>query len=173
MSLILITGLPGTGKTTICHELKGRGFIAYDADEDGLAHWYNNHTGLEIKVADEARTPEFVSSHLRNIPLAEVKRLAEQAKDGHVYLSGDPENEDELRYLFEKVYAVTVDETIRQQRLAARTNNTWGKLPHERERDLIRKQESFENYRKYGYILVDGTLTASLIVDQLTNDKLK
>jgi RNase adaptor protein for sRNA GlmZ degradation len=34
---VLLTGMSGTGKTTLVHELRRRGFTAYDADEDGFS----------------------------------------------------------------------------------------------------------------------------------------
>lgn len=37
---VLVTGLSGAGKTTVAHELRARGFAAFDADAiDGFAHW--------------------------------------------------------------------------------------------------------------------------------------
>lgn len=44
MPLIYITGVSGTGKSTVWAELKNRGIEAYDVDEDGLARWQNNKT---------------------------------------------------------------------------------------------------------------------------------
>lgn len=37
MPLIYVTGLPGTGKSAVLHELQVRGFEAHGTDEDGLA----------------------------------------------------------------------------------------------------------------------------------------
>lgn len=41
--------MPGSGKTTVRNELKSRGYEAYDGDEDGLAKWYNDATGVVIR----------------------------------------------------------------------------------------------------------------------------
>jgi hypothetical protein len=34
---VLVTGMSGTGKSALVHELRRRGYAAYDADEDGFS----------------------------------------------------------------------------------------------------------------------------------------
>ena len=34
---VLLTGMSGTGKSALVHELRRRGYAAYDADEDGFS----------------------------------------------------------------------------------------------------------------------------------------
>lgn len=60
MSLIYVTGIPGSGKTTVRNELRRRGYQAFGTDEDQLAFFYNNQTGKPLKQSVPAaiRTPE-------------------------------------------------------------------------------------------------------------------
>jgi dephospho-CoA kinase len=167
MPLILITGLPGSGKSTVNTELKARGYESYDADEDHLAHWYDNETGLVVMQEDEKRTAEFVATHSRDIARETVEGLAAQTIDNPVFLCGDPENEDELRDLFSKIFALVIDEDLRQHRLATRGNNTWGKLPHEIAYDLTFQQKAPETYAKFGYITLDATQPVANNVDYI------
>lgn len=167
MSLFLITGLPGSGKSTVCAELKSRGYEAYDGDEDHLAKWYNNKTGLAVKKEDEERTPAFIQAHSRNISRKTIKDLASRAKDRPIFLCNDPENEDELRDLFAKIFALVIDEKIRQHRLATRTNNSWGKLPHELEYDLVFQRKANDTYEKFPYTTIDAAQSPEDIVDQI------
>lgn len=164
MSLILITGLPGTGKSTVCAELKARSIEAYDGDEDELAHWFDAN-GKPVPKADEVRTPEFVAAHTRDIARQTIKDLVEQAKDKQIFLCGDPENEDELSPLFTKKFALVLDETIRQHRLDTRTNNDWGKLPHEREYDRAHIDKAYRRYQTPGYSTIDSNQPVANIVD--------
>jgi shikimate kinase len=162
MLMFLITGQPGTGKSTIKAELVSRGIRAYDADEDHLAHWYSSD-GTPVPHDEEESTPEFVASHTRDIARQTILDMTTETNS--MFICGDPENEDELQDFFTVIFALTLDETIRQQRLDTRTNNLWGKLPHERAYDLARTHIALERYKKPNYITIDAAQRPAVIVD--------
>jgi dephospho-CoA kinase len=167
MPLFLITGMPGSGKSTVCAELKAKGYEAYDGDEDHLAKWYNIATGAAVKREDEERTPEFVQAHSRDMSRETVEELVSKARDKPVFLCADPENEDELRDLFSQIFALVVDEDTRKHRLATRTNNKWGKLPHEVEYSQAFQQKWEADYKKFAYITLDSSQPPGTLVDQI------
>lgn len=168
MSLFLITGLPGSGKSTACAELKARGYKAYDGDYDRLAKWYNDATGRPIEERTyHKRTPKFLQTHSRDISREAAEDLAAKAKHKTIFLCADPENEDELVPLFAKVFALVLDEDTRQHRLATRVNNQWGKLPHEVAYDLAVKPKAFNRYKKFGYDVIDAAQPTGAIVDYI------
>lgn len=45
MKRVLLTGMSGTGKSTLIRELTARGYKAIDTDDDGWSHWVNMRTG--------------------------------------------------------------------------------------------------------------------------------
>lgn len=65
MSLILITGISTSGKSSIATELIGRGYEAYDTEHNGISAWFNKETGERAAefghVAD--RTKEWMDRH--------------------------------------------------------------------------------------------------------------
>jgi adenylate kinase family enzyme len=166
MPLYLITGLPGSGKSTVCDELKRRGYEAYDGDHDHLAHWFDQ-AGNIAQYAGEERTPEFLQTHTRAIPKETIKEVAEKALKTDVFISNDPENEDELAPYFAHIFALILDEDAREQRVASRTNSTYGKLPHERARDQARRPLAERRYELPNYTKVDASAPTAEIVDSI------
>ncbi len=166
MKLFLVTGLPGAGKSTVRRELQARGYEAYDGDEDGLAKWYGRD-GLPVEASIEDCTPDFLRAHSRDIARETVEGLAARSGGEIVFICGDPENEAELNDLFSGVFALILDEDTRNQRLAARTNNDWGKLSHQREYSLAFAKKWEEMCRQFGYTTIDAAQTTEQIVDQI------
>jgi len=168
MPLFLITGLPGSGKSTVCAALKARGHEAYDGDYDRLAKWYNTTTGQPVEESHYyERTTDFLETHSRDIARQVVEDLAAKAKHKIIFLCADPENEDELVPLFAKVFALVLDEDVRQRRLATRTNNRWGKAPQEIAYDLAVKPKALSRYKRFGYDVINAKQPTSAIVDYI------
>src|ERR1700693_3726645 len=111
MSLCYITGISGSGKSTVYDELKARGYTVYGVDEDKLAGWYNNKTGVvEGYRKPEDRTKEWRSQVTYKLPRQHVEKIAKEANNKQFFLCGVAENDTELWDLFSKVFALSVDE---------------------------------------------------------------
>jgi broad-specificity NMP kinase len=82
MPLIYITGISGSGKSSISNKLKERGYEAYDADREGFNGWVNNKTGQTITRDDslEYATPEWYEKYSWKTSRAKVEELAKRAK---------------------------------------------------------------------------------------------
>lgn len=167
MPLFLVTGLPGTGKSTVNAELKARGYESYDGDEDHLASWYSSKTGLPVEAKIEDCTPAFLRVHSRDISRKTIEKLTAKAQDKPVFLCGDPENEAELHDLFVEIFGLVIDDEALKHRLATRTNNAWGKLPHELEYSLAFKRKWYDNCARFSYITLDASQSPQVLVDQL------
>lgn len=170
MPLIYITGISGSGKTTVRNELRRRGYTAYGTDEDDLAHFYNNKTGEPIKhhVTAEDRTPEWRSQHTWKVERAAVERLRKEAQDKLAFLCGVVANDaSELWDLFDEVFALTINEETLRHRIITRTNNDHGKNPHEFANLLEWAKTAEDDYRKLGAILIDATRPIGKVVDEI------
>lgn len=167
MAFYLIDGLPGTGKTTVVKVLRSRGYEVYDGDEDGLAHWYSIETGKEVQRMNEERTSAFLQTHTRDIDPTAIKDLSARAHNTTIFITNDPQNLSKVTESFDKCFALILDEATRQKRLDERTNNNWGKLPHEREYDSNIATKASERYNRFNHAQLDASQSPETIADKL------
>jgi thymidylate kinase len=170
MSLIFITGIAGSGKSTVLDELRSRGYEAYGTDEDGMAHWHDNTTGYmhpKSSIKTEHRTPDFIKNNRWKISRKIVGDLALKAQEKPIFLCGVASNDDEIWDLFSGVFALVVDEATLRQRLSNRTTNDYGKAQHELEQTLEQHANSEGIYKKFGYIAIDATQPLGVVVDSI------
>jgi len=170
MTLVYITGTPGAGKTVVRDELQRRGYTAYDTDEDGLAHYYNTETNelVHKHMSAEARTEEWRKTHAWKVPRSAVEKLHAEAANKLIFLSGVVANDfDELWDVFDKVIALTIDETTLRHRITTRTTGDYGKNAHEFASLLAWQKTAMDKYRKRGAVIIDATQPLDRVVDEI------
>jgi dephospho-CoA kinase len=116
---VLVTGMSGTGKTTALRALAARGHRVVETDDDG---WW-------CDVVDDPGDP---SSEARLWREDRVAALLDDHRDGWLFVSGTVENQGRLYDRFDAVVLLTCDTEVLLRRIAERTDNPWGKAPHER-----------------------------------------
>lgn len=172
MPLYFITGISGSGKSTILEELRAHGYESYDVDEAGpvTAKWHNDKTGFvhpKSSIKKEDRTPEFLAEHSWKVSSSEVAELARQIGSKPVFLGGSIANEQEIRHLFDSIFALAADDKTLKYRLAHRATNDWGKNPHELEYTLAVNHELEERYRKFGYTVIDASQPLNIVLGSI------
>ncbi len=82
MKKVYITGVSGTGKTTIAQELEKRGYYAISIDEvDGLCSWIDQETGRNDGGKEAEMTVEFVDKHDWICDISSLAKLLEKDVD--------------------------------------------------------------------------------------------
>jgi dephospho-CoA kinase len=125
MKRVLITGMSGTGKSTLIAEIAARGFKAVDADWPG----WSEYRGVPRHTAGETEQ-EWVWRE---------DRIAELLSDEDVdlmFLSGCASNQGKFYPLFDHIVLLTAPSSLLVERLANRTTNDFGKDPEELARVL-------------------------------------
>jgi dephospho-CoA kinase len=130
MKRVLLTGMSGTGKSTVIKELAARGYRAVDTDDHGLSDWVavplDEPTGLgpgQDWVWREDRIQDLLS--------ADVEVL---------FLSGCSPNQGKFYPQFDHIVLLTAPAAVIVERLATRTTNPYGKHPDEVARVLALQQ---------------------------------
>jgi dephospho-CoA kinase len=168
MPLFYITGISGSGKSTITSELKRLGYEAYDIDD--MASWYNEVTGefeLDNWLDSVNRTGEFYKTYSWKVPREKVEAITKSDAGKTIFLSGSVANENELVELFDKVFALAIDDDTLRHRLLTRTNNNYGKNPAELRQSLEWNNGITDKYKSSGYIIMDATRSVDSVVNEI------
>jgi broad-specificity NMP kinase len=122
----LIEGGSGTGKSSVCRELRKRGYKAIDGDNE-LAYQGDPETG--------GRT-EGASRHENHIwDVDRVREIAASKEEEVAIFCGGSRNFNKFLDIFDKVIVLDVDTETLKQRLAGRAADDWG--GNEEEKELI------------------------------------
>jgi broad-specificity NMP kinase len=169
--LFYITGVSGTGKSSILHELRARRFDAYGVDEDVYAKWVDRKTGCAVAFPGwhTVDMHEWYRDHMWVMDADAVNALQDMAdaEKNDVFLCGGTAGEEAVWHRFTRVFALVVDVDTLQQRIAQRTGNSFGKTPEELREILDWHKVSEETYRNVGATLIDATRPLEAVVDDI------
>ena len=114
MRRVLVTGMSGTGKSTVLAQLAILGFDVVDTDEGEWTIWSDDDDGYvwrEALIAD----------------------LLARRRERTLYVSGTVSNQRRFYESFDAVVLLSAPADVLLARIAERTTNDYGKDPHERE----------------------------------------
>lgn len=143
---VLITGVSGTGKSALVKELRDRGFVAFDADDEGFTSPSSDGTW--------AWQPE------------RVKSLFEQYGDRLVFFAGC--SDEQAAFDFDLKVLLTAPTDVILQRLQSRTSNTFGKTKAERERALSDVEWVLPLLSASADLVIDTTKTVNEVANAVT-----
>jgi dephospho-CoA kinase len=118
---ILVTGMSGTGKSTVLAELARSGHRVVDTDYDDWSE--------EAPLPDGSGWEQLWREDL-------IRALLAQDGDWPLFVSGCTSNQSKFYDQFDAVVLLTATTDVLLERLATRTTNPFGKDPVERDRIL-------------------------------------
>ena len=134
---ILLTGMSGTGKSTVTAALAARGYHAVDADGEDFSEWveFTGDTGTLGSPAWANR--DWVWREDR------MQALLSTADSDVLFVSGCAANMGRFLPQFDHVILLSAPVDVVVARLSGRTNNPYGKHPDEIAR-VLRLMETVE-----------------------------
>jgi hypothetical protein len=163
---ILVTGYPGTGKSSIVRELKKRGRYAYDTEAiRSLMHAEDNKTGVRIPLPQPVPRGWFetIGGYDWNIPrLSEILNSHDD-----VFICALADNQESLYDTFDKIFLLLLDEVDMEHRLQTRTTTDYGKNSDELA-DIMQDHRHFEeSLLNAGAIAIDVKKAIPEVVDEI------
>ena len=116
MTAILVTGMSGTGKSTVLRELGARGHDVVDTDSDEWSRW--------VTLADGSR--DWIWRE------AEIERLLAGAEGRTLFVAGCRTNQGVFYPSFDAVVLLTAPVDLLLERIDRRDDNPYGKNSDER-----------------------------------------
>lgn len=155
MQNYLVEGVSGTGKTSVCRELRRRGFHAVDGDID-LANQGDPATG----------EPTDVPSHWHHLwDVDGVRALVADQTQRITFFCGGSRNVSTFVDLFDAVFVLEVDRTTLDRRLERRPEGEFG--ARQSERDLIARLHRTGEDTPVNGVRIDATAPLAHVVDEI------
>ena len=121
MKRVLVTGMSGTGKSSLLKALQRRGFECVETDTDGWCEY------KAVSALGEA-VPQAGWVWLED----DIAALLQRERSVALFVSGCVSNQGKFYPLFDQIVLLSAPLEVMLARIATRTNNTYGKTAAER-----------------------------------------
>ncbi len=142
---VLLTGMSGTGKSSVVRELRRRGFVAYDADDDGYSE-------PDADGVWRWRT-------------GKVSELLAGSGDKRLFFAGCAD--EQTRFRWDLKILLMAPERVIVERLASRSTNSYGRSVEERERVLADLRDVEPLLRRSADVVIETTQPLADVADSV------
>lgn len=162
-----VTGVSGTGKTTITKELNKRGFFAIDQDskELKLCSWKHNETMEEARF-EYGIGKEFLEANDWYCDIEKLKRILNENRN-ITFVCGVSANQNEYLNIFDKVFLLRCSPEELVKRIDKREDHDFGKDPEEKEHILNWYEDFEKDLMNKGAIVINSDNPINVVVDDI------
>jgi len=161
----LITGVAGTGKSTLAKELRRRGYAAYDTEE-GFSYYTDKRTGERCAYPKEP-SQEWYDTHERVFDEKVLMNLMKKHADETLFICSITANQAKFYPQFNKIFLLTAPDDTISYRLGTRTNNYFGRHPLDLQRVIGRHQQFDDELKALGAVVIDSTQPIEAVAEEI------
>ena len=152
MTVVLVTGMSGAGKSTALAELERRGQRVVDTDD---GDWSEDVAGIDELGADRLWRED------------RIEALLAEHSGGALFISGCVANQVSFYHRFDAIVLLSASPGVILERLATRRTNDFGKTEIERAR-ILRDLHTIEPLlRARATVVIDTRRPVAEVVDAL------
>jgi RNase adaptor protein for sRNA GlmZ degradation len=151
MAKILVTGMSGTGKSTALEILGERGHRVVDTDSEQWSQWITLPDGYRDWVWREDAIAELLAQHTQ----------------GSLFVAGCKSNQGTFYRQFDHIALLSAPADVLLARIAARTNNPYGKTLEERDSILHHLSVVEPLLRASSTVEIDASMPVADVVREL------
>jgi dephospho-CoA kinase len=155
MRRVLLTGMSGTGKSSVLALLRARGFKTVDTDYGG---WSEQ---LDITAGGDPPAKEWLWREDR------MARLLATEDSDVLFVSGAVRNQTKFYPQFDHVVLLTAPVAVITERLTKRTNNPYGKDPAELAEVLVLKETVEPALRRGADLEIDTSIPLDKVAEKI------
>jgi dephospho-CoA kinase len=156
---VFITGMSGTGKSTVIAELAVRGYKAVDTDYDGWSEIVDLAPDGGESGVGEASDWLWREDRISDLLSTEDAPV--------LFISGGASNQAKFYDRFDHIVLFSAPVAIMRERLERRTNNPYGKDPAELARVLRLKETIEPRLRRIADLEIDTSVPVDQVVERL------
>jgi gluconate kinase len=151
----LVTGVAGSGKTTIAAELTKRGYDARNMDAiEGLCSWVDLSTGQSDPNFKRDSAADWVDRYDWLWDETQLIRLLNETSD--TFFCGSSGNQDQFYSQFGKIFLLEMDDQlIRDRVLRNKRDHSYGRMPGELEAILGYYEKFQDKAKSSGATIID------------------
>jgi dephospho-CoA kinase len=161
----LITGVAGTGKSTLAKNLSKRGYAAYDTEE-GFSYYIDKRTG-ERCAYPKTPTPQWYETHERVFDEKILMNLFKRHVNEPLFIASITANQAKYYPQFDKIFLLTAPDDVITHRLGTRTNNYFGRHPLDLQRVIGRHQQFDDELKALGAVVIDSTKPIEQVAEEI------
>ena len=151
MKRVLLTGMSGTGKSSVLRRLAELGYCTVDTDYDDLTVEVRSASGASERLWREDR----------------IQQILSDANADLIFISGTCRNQVKFYTWFDHVVLLSAPASVLVERLSTRSNNPYGKSPQELA-ETLRLVETVEPLLRAAATLeLDTTASLDTIVEAI------